>query len=157
MSTDCQLVPMRSEWIDQLAGELSAIDPWLRLGFGKQKFAVLLSSREADVTCQALVQSDGHLRGVVILRHRWLFGPYLRIFAVLPEGQRQGIGAAGLKLLCDQIVADGQENLWACVSAFNKNAIAFYESNGFEIIGRLEALVIRNEDELLIRKRLIQK
>lgn len=157
MGTDCRLVPMRSEWIDQLAGDLSGIDPWLRLGFGKQKFALLLSSRETDVTCQAIVEGDGQLRGVVILRHRWLFGPYLRIFAILPDGQRRGIGAAGLKLLCDQIVADQQENLWACVSAFNEKAIAFYESNGFEIIGRLEELVIRNEDELLIRKRLIKK
>ena len=156
-AADCKLRPMRPEWVDQLATELSMIDTWLRLGFGKQKFSVLLSGREPDVTCLAIIQSEDHLSGVVILRHRWLFGPYLRIFGVLPSGQGQGIGAAAMNLLCDQLAASGEENLWACVSAFNKKAIAFYEGNGFEVIGCLEELVVPNEDELLIRKRLIKK
>ena len=157
IAADCKLVPMRTQWMDQLATELSMIDPWLRLGFSKQNFSVLLSSREPDVTCFAIIQSEAHLSGVAILRYRWLFGPYLRIFAVLPSGQGQGIGTAAIRLLCDQLAADGEENLWACVSAFNKKAIAFYEGNGFEVIGCLEELVVPNEDELLIRKRLINK
>ena len=59
--------------------------------------------------------------------------------------------------LCDQLAASGEEDLWACVSGFNKKTIAFYEGNGFEVIGCLEELVVPNEDELLIRKRLIEK
>ena len=77
IAADGKSMPMRPEWVDRLATELSMIDLWLRLGFGKQNFSALLSSRELDVTCLAIIQSEDQLSGVAILRHHWLFASYL--------------------------------------------------------------------------------
>ena len=149
----CSLAPVPDDWRAMLARELHAIEPWRKLGYSERAFAALMTTREAEVEVRAIVRND-ICCGLTIVRNNWLFGPYLRIFAVLPAVQNSGIGSQALDQLCREAAAKGARNLWACVSGFNPGARHFYERNNFETIGKLEDLVIAGEDEFLIRRRL---
>lgn len=134
-----------------IAQSLAIIDPWARLGIDAAQLAAVFD--------RAFKQGNGHiiLRNNVIVaafivEPRWLFGPYLKSFAVLAPYHGYGIGRAALAW----IVADASRsarNIWVCVSAFNAPAIALYKSAGFVEAAQLDGLVVDHEDELLLRLR----
>ncbi len=45
------------------------------------------------------------------------------------------------------------DNAYLCVSSFNKKAFNWYIAAGFKQVGSLEALIVPEYDELLMRKR----
>ena len=153
MPSELQLLDPTEAQIKQVAAALASIDPWRRLGISQQGLLRSLSEAGPDIVCQSLV-ADSDLLGISVVRKNWLFGDYLKLFAVLPGMQGHGHGHAAIEKLCTACTATGGTNLWACVSAFNSQAQTFYERCGFETIGRISDLVVSGEDELLIRRRL---
>jgi ribosomal protein S18 acetylase RimI-like enzyme len=87
---------------------------------------------------------------LLVLRSPWLRGPYIEVLAVLPQAQGGGAGRA----LVAWAAAQGGGNLWACVSAFNHGARAFYARSGFVEVTALADLVADGHDEILLRRRL---
>lgn len=129
---------------------LADSDPWKRLGYTaahwERLFAPLPPGREGYV-----IEQDGTVAGLALLRRQFLFGDYLELLAIAPSTQRKGLGRALLNHL-ERIVFARSSNLFACVSDFNTSARQFYERNGYREVGPLPDLLMPGTAEILLRK-----
>ena len=80
-----------------IAATLAGIDPWLTLGTSAESLARGLQSTHPDVT-RYLAVRNGVTQGLVGIRHPWLRGAYIELFAVLPSrpGPRGRAGGPGV-------------------------------------------------------------
>jgi ribosomal protein S18 acetylase RimI-like enzyme len=138
---------------ETLGRQLADIDPWARLGIGSEEMSGFLSVSTDTKRCFTIL-CDGDRAGVIVLRHPWLMGPYLNLFAILPGYQRTGVGRAVMAWFESEAIAAGARNAFLCVSAFNIAAIAFYRRCGYSPAAFLDDLIKDGEDEILMRKRL---
>ncbi len=148
------LAPMTAEAADVLGDATAAIGPWAHYGLNGRTLAEGFKS-SSPVAVRYQIECGGELAGAVIIRPLWLAGPYLQMLAVLPPFQGQGIGAKFLAWY----EAEGRghtRNLWLCVSGFNLDAQRFYRAHGYECAATLDGLMREGDDELLMRKRLVQ-
>ncbi len=129
---------------------LADSDPWKRLGYTavhwERLFTPLAQGREGYV-----LEQDGMVAGLALLRRQFLFGDYLELLAIAPSTQRKGLGRVLLNHL-ERIVFARSTNLFACVSDFNTSARQFYERNGYREVGPLPDLLMPGTAELLLRK-----
>lgn len=135
-----------------LGSTLAQIDPWARLGYAADALAQSLQLQHPDVV-RYLIRQEGNILALCSLRYPWLRGAYIELFAVLPAVQGQGVGKTLLAHL-EATYRERTSNLWLLVSGFNHRARRFYASQGFTPAATLEALLVPNEDEVLMRKRL---
>jgi ribosomal protein S18 acetylase RimI-like enzyme len=133
-----------------IAAILAAGDPWLTLGYRADALARGLQFTHPDLT-RYLAVRNGAIQGLAVIRHPWLRGAYIELFAVLPGAQGQGVGRAVLTFI-ERTYRGRTPNLWLLVSGFNSGARAFYEKQGFRPVGLLTDLVIAGQDEVLMRK-----
>jgi ribosomal protein S18 acetylase RimI-like enzyme len=139
-----------------LGEALARIDPWARLGATGMHLASFLANPSDGKRCFT-VTADGELAGAISVRFPWLGGPYLNLLAILPAYQRAGLGGAALGWMEAEARRAGARNCWLCVSAFNTSAIAFYLSHGYAEAAVLDDLIKDGEDEILMRKRLVER
>jgi ribosomal protein S18 acetylase RimI-like enzyme len=129
---------------------LADSDPWKRLGYTamhwERLFSPLPPGREGYV-----LEQDGIVAGLALLRRQFLFGDYLELLAIAPSTQRKGLGRALLNHM-ERIVFARCTNLFACVSDFNAAARQFYERNGYVEVGPLPDLLMPGTSEILLRK-----
>ncbi|MEP6888429.1 MAG: GNAT family N-acetyltransferase [Nitrospirales bacterium] len=129
---------------------LADSDPWKRLGYTaahwERLFTPLPPGREGYV-----LEQNGIVAGLALLRRQFLFGDYLELLAIAPSTQRKGLGRALLNHL-ERIVFTRSTNLFACVSDFNTSARQFYEQNGYLEVGSLPDLLMPGTAEILLRK-----
>ena len=137
---------------ETLGAALAAIDPWRTLGYTAPALARGLESEHPDLT-RFIAVRDGVTEGLFAVRHPWLRGAYIELFAVLPAAQGRGVGRAALAWI-ESYYQGRCANLWLLVSGFNARARAFYERQGFHPIGTIPELVVAGQDEVLLRKRL---
>jgi ribosomal protein S18 acetylase RimI-like enzyme len=137
-----------------LAGTLARMEPWLTLGYGAPALRQSLTNPHPDLT-RHLARRAGRILGLAVVRQPWLRGAYIELFAVLPDAQGQGVGAALLGHL-EAAYRGRSANLWLLVSAFNGGARRFYGRHGFREIGTIADLVVPGQDEILMRKVLTQ-
>ena len=149
----CQLRPLETGDCLPLAESLAAIDPWARLGYGAAALARYLERHDPALTRFVIERGDSSAAGILALRHPWLRGPYIELFAILPAHQGHGLGRSVMDWAADQ-AAQVAPNLWACVSDFNTAARAFYAANGFAEVAPLDGLVSPGQAEMLLRRRL---
>ena len=128
------------------------MDPWRTLGIASSGLVASLLQHDHGAFKRAL-WFNGHCAGVVRIQDPWLYGPYLALLAILPGHQRAGLGAAVLQWM-DFEVRGSSNNIWACVSSFNSEALKFYERHGFETVGVIPDLLKSGFSEILIRKQL---
>lgn len=140
--------PLAAADIARLAPALAGMDPWLTLGYTASGLAAYLARDDGALT-RVVAERDGLLAGLLALRRPWLRGPYIELLAVLPGAQGAGVGRA---LVDWAMVQAGGGNLWACVSAFNAPARAFYARAGFVEMAPLADLVAAGRDEILLRR-----
>ncbi len=133
-----------------IARSLAGMDPWATLGYSAEVLARGLQTVHPELT-RYLARRDGLILGLAAVRHPWLRGAYIELFAVLPEAQGQGVGSAVLAQV-EATYRGHAGNLWLLVSAFNAGARRFYERHGFREIGLIPDLVVPGQDELLMRK-----
>lgn len=149
---EIHLEAMPPALVPALAARIAAIDPWRRLAIPLDRLARQFEPAEGvDVRLVTLANEPV---GALVVRRNWLLGPYLQHLSVLPEAQGRGAGRKALALLDAIAVADGQLNVWLCVSAFNTHATAFYRRHGFTEVADLPDLVRPGESEILMRRRL---
>lgn len=131
---------------------LAASDPWKRLGYGDEDWARLfrpdgiVEGREGYV-----LEAEGTLAGVALLRPKFLMGDYLELLAIAPSACNQGHGARLLAQL-ESVAFARAKNLFVCVSDFNEGARRFYARHGYQEIGPMPNLLIPGSAELLLRK-----
>lgn len=97
----------------------------------------------------------GRVEGFAWWQPSGAFGrsPYLRLLVVAAGATGAGIGGA----LMDAVEAGAAglaTDLFLLVSADNDGARRFYEARGYEVQGRIEAYVLDDVDEVLLRRRL---
>ena len=139
-----------------LGQRMAKIDPWQRLGFAAPALTAYLNRTDNALQRHAITQNS-QIVGALALRAPWLRGPYLELLMVLPEFQNQGIGKKALNWAFHQAASENATNFWACVSAFNQPARAFYAKLGFTETSELTDLVTNGENEILLRKVLYQR
>ena len=140
------------ELAEPLGISLARMDPWVTLGSSAESLARGLQTPHPDLT-RHLALRQGELQGLAAVRAPWLRGAYIELFAVLPSAQGRGIGSTLMRHV-EAHYGGHAANLWLLVSAFNHRARQFYARQGFCPIGILDDLVIRGQDEILMRKRL---
>jgi ribosomal protein S18 acetylase RimI-like enzyme len=133
-----------------IARTLAGMDPWVTLGYSAEALASSLQAVHPDLT-RYLAVRDGETLGLAVVRHPWLRGAYIELFAVLPGAQGHGVGRALLGHV-EATYRGRAGNLWLLVSGFNSRARRFYEGQGFREIGLIADLVVPGQDEVLMRK-----
>lgn len=129
---------------------LSDSDPWKRLNYTaadwNRIFTPLPQGRDGYV-----IELDGAVAGVALVRQKFLMGDYLELLAVAPWAQGRGLGAALLAHL-ERIVFARTKNVFVCVSDFNEGARRFYRKHGYQEIGPMPNFLIPGSAEILLRK-----
>lgn len=142
--------PLRAADRAALVELLASSDPWLRLGYTAADWRRLLGGplhgREVWV-----VEDDGRARGLAVVRKSFLAGDYLELLAVAADARGGGLGALLLAHV-EQVVFARARNLFVCVSDFNRAARRFYRRRGYAAVGRLDALLVADSAEILLRK-----
>jgi len=129
---------------------LADSDPWKRLGYTAADWARLFDGmpqgRDAFV-----IETNGSVAGLALLRPRFLMGDYLELLAVAPGARGKGLGGILLNYL-EELVFARAKNLFVCVSDFNQEARRFYRKHGYQKIGPIPNFLIPGSDEILMRK-----
>ena len=142
--------PYQPDDRDAVVRMLCDSTPWKQLGYTgsdwRKFFAASPPGRDSFV-----IESDGIVAGVALLRPNVLLGDYLELLAIAPEVQGHGLGAQLLGYL-EELVFARAKNLFVCVSDFNKDARRFYEKHGYQELGPIPDLLITGSAEILMRK-----
>ncbi len=129
---------------------LSDSDPWKQLNYTaadwNRIFTPLPQGRDGYV-----IELDGAVAGIALVRQKFLMGDYLELLAVAPWAQGRGLGAALLAHL-ERIIFARTKNIFVCVSDFNENARRFYRKHGYQEIGPMPNFLIPGSAEILLRK-----
>ena len=91
---------------------------------------------------------DGEVGGFIIFTPEPVFarGGYIRAVAVAPAMRRHGIGKR-LLAFAETVIARRSQNVYLCVSSFNRRGQKFYRSLGYTRIGRIPDLIARGTSE----------
>ena len=142
--------PYRAEDRKAAIAILADSDPWKRLGYGaadwQRLFEPPLQDREGFI-----IESDGAVVGLALLRSRFLLGEYVELLAIAPAAQGKGLGRLLLAHL-EKLVFARANNLFVCVSDFNDGARRFYRRHGYQEIGPIPDLLVTGSAEILLRK-----
>ncbi len=147
----CQLsCPPTPEQALTLAMLLAASDPWLTLNISATALEKYLL-RDDPALRRYVVQVGSDVVGVMCVRYPWLRGPYIELLGIGANYRGLGIGKE-LLAWAEAQARRGSKNLWVVTSAFNHNALRFYQQQGFKQVGVIPALVCPDYDEILLRK-----
>lgn len=141
------MTPDDREAVVQLLAES---DPWKTLGYTRADwiriFCPLPQSRDSYVAAL-----DGRVAGVAIVKQKFLLGDYLELLGVAEWARNKGVGTRLLRHV-EQLVFGRTQNLFACVSDFNRSARGFYQKQGYQEIGAMPNFLIAGSAEILLRK-----
>ena len=129
---------------------LADSEPWKRLGYTAADWARLFDAipqgRDAFI-----IETNGAVAGLALIRPRFLMGDYLELLAIAPAARGKGLGGTLLNYL-EGLVFARAKNLFVCVSDFNQEARRFYRRHGYQKIGPIPNLLIPGSAEILMRK-----
>src|SRR2546430_7909801 len=108
---------------------LGHLNPWISLAYTatdwERVFETPLQGRETFV-----IETEGSVVGVGVLRQRFLFGDYLELLAIAESAQGQGYGRALLAHL-ESVVYRRAKKLFLCVFDFHHPAPRFFRREGY--------------------------
>jgi len=130
------------------AGLMIASEPWITL---KRSFASALEALQDPGKELYVVPKGDEVAAFVLLDLRGPLTGYVQSICVRPEDRGQGLGSALIGWAERRILRDSP-NVFLCVSSFNIQARRLYERLGYEMVGRLPGFIVREHDELLLRK-----
>ena len=90
-----------------------------------------------------------------VLRGAWDRSAYLRLIGILPEYQGKGIGV-NLMQAVEERVVEKVEDIFLLVTDSNIDAQRFYRRLGYQQVGSIPDYVVREINELIFYKRLVQ-
>lgn len=142
--------PYRPEDSEAVVRMLADSDPWKKLGYAapdwERLFKTFPEGRDSFV-----IEADGTVAGLALLRQKFLIGDYLELLPIEPSAQRKGLGGQLLAYL-EELVFARVKNLFVCVSDFNEGARKFYARHGYQEIGPIPNFLIPGSAEILLRK-----
>jgi ribosomal-protein-alanine N-acetyltransferase len=132
---------------------VSVSEPWKTLG-ERVDFKTYIDLKQAYV-CTVLNAGKTEVVGFVIFTADPVFarGGYLRAIGVAPDMRKHGIGRKLLAFM-ESRIARRCDNVFLCVSSFNRSAQSFYRKLGYEKAGSLPGLLVPGESEYIYWKRL---
>ena len=144
-----EIKPLTNEQIEACAILMVENDPWKKVGRTFEQAVENFSSPDHD--CYELMV-DGKLAGfLVLILNGFLAGGFIKSIMVIDEYQGKGIGKQLLGFAQDRIFEE-YSNAYICVSSFNNGALKLYQREGFKVIADLEALLVPEHSEFLLRK-----
>ena len=128
---------------------IAVSEPWKTLHEGID-FPKYIALKQAYV---CIVK--GAAAGFIIFTPEPVFarGGYLRAIGVAPSMRGNGVGSALLSF-AELRTARLSQNLFLCVSSFNRQAQQFYKGQGYTRAGKLPDLIRQGETEHIYWKRL---
>lgn len=147
------VLPMTDVEAELLGNQLQLIDPWTRYSLRAGAVTQHLNACEPGAP-RYVLRLDSAPIGAMTVRTNWFGGPYLQFFGILPQAQKQGIGALALHWFEAVARAERARNLWVAASEFNSGAARLYERHGFQRVALVDDLIVDGINEVLLRKRL---
>jgi ribosomal protein S18 acetylase RimI-like enzyme len=128
-------------------------EPWVTLDEGVD-FKTYIALKQAHV-CTLSTAGKRQVAGFVIFTADPVFarGAYLRAIGVAPDMRKHGIGRK-LLTFAESTIARRCDNIFLCVSSFNRPAQSFYRKLGYQRAGKLPGLLMPGESEYIYWKRL---
>jgi ribosomal protein S18 acetylase RimI-like enzyme len=123
-------------------------EPWLTLG--RTFDSAVQTLQDPGKELHAILEND-EVAAFILLELRGPLAGYIQSICVRPELRGRGLGT-GLLGWAEQYILRTSPNVFLCVSSFNDAARRLYERLGFEVVGRLAGFIVRDHDELLLRK-----
>ncbi len=144
-----KIVPMRRGHVPACKEIVAVSEPWTTLRESVD-FSLAIRQKQAHV---ALV--EGAVAGFVIFTPEPVFarGGYLRAIGVAPAIRGFGIGKKLLSF-AERTTSMKAQNLYLCVSSFNRAGQAFYRKQGYGRIGTINGLIRKGVGEYIYRKML---
>ena len=132
---------------------VSRSEPWKTLG-ERVDFKTYITRKQAYV-CTVPTNGKTEVAGFVIFTADPGFarGGYLRAIGVSPDMRRRGIGGKLLAFM-ENRTARRSDNIFLCVSSFNRSAQSFYRKLGYTRAGKLPGLLAPGASEYIYWKRL---
>lgn len=149
LSPDLKLELLETNDAAAIAMQLTDMEPWQSLGFTSTTLARYLTQIDPNLHRYGVFVADS-LAGVIAVRHPWLRGSYLELFAIFTEYQKHGIGKQLIAWLIRE-TAKQNTNVWTTVSNNNDRAHHFYLQQGFVPIGDIPDLIQLGCHETLLR------
>jgi [ribosomal protein S18]-alanine N-acetyltransferase len=127
---------------------MAASEPWITL---QRSFdSSLCAVQDPGKECHAILDETG-VAAFVLLDLRGPLAGYIQSICVRPELRGRGLGAALIAWAEARILRESP-NVFVCVSSFNARARRLYERLGYEVVGHLPGFIVREHEELLLRK-----
>jgi ribosomal-protein-alanine N-acetyltransferase len=130
------------------AAMMAASDPWRTLG---QDYESLLRTVRLPGRERYVAHVDGRFAGFVLINLQGTFAGYIQTIGLAPEFRGRGLGAQLLAFAELRILRDHQ-NVFLCVSSFNRAGRRFYERQGYHEVGELTDFLVAGHSEFLLRK-----
>ena len=127
---------------------MAASDPWHKLGLTSKH---CLKSFKVPYRETWLAVSGPAIAGLVTITMYGTFRGYIQSLFVAPGFRGTGAGAE-LLTRAEKIIFKKAPNVFLCVSSFNKGAQRFYRRMGYARVGALKDMVVKGQDEILMRK-----
>ena len=126
---------------------------WERYGYTRDQVSTDLEDAISGHGLLLVAETTAGILGWAWWQRRAGFGvsPYLRLIAVARGAEGRGVGTS---LLADseRRLKSSAKGLFLLVSDFNEAAQRFYESRGYQQVGRLPGFVIEDVAELIYWK-----
>ncbi|MEI6244128.1 MAG: GNAT family N-acetyltransferase [Acidobacteriota bacterium] len=134
--------------VHECARMMAASEPWITLQRTAETLVPVISDPVKEV--HVVRDADG-IAAFIILDLRGLTNGYVQTICVRADRRGGGLGAALLGW-AEIHVQQQSPNVFLCVSSFNAGAQKFYARLGYERVGVLRQYVVRDADEILMRK-----
>ncbi len=141
--------------IPQLSDWLGATELWQHYQFQPEATQAMLERALKKSDLMLVTEHKKVGSGLIWCQPGAAFGRsgYVRLLAVQPKYQRQGLGSK-LLLEAEDFIGRVSNDMFLLVSDFNTAAQGFYERRGYQQIGQIEDYVKEGVTELIYRKRL---
>jgi ribosomal protein S18 acetylase RimI-like enzyme len=145
------IVPMKRTHISACQKIVRSSEPWRTLKESID-FPLFIAAKQAIVCL-----SEDKILGFAIYSPRPVFarGGYLRAIAVDPSSRGQGVGTFVLTYI-ERETLKHADNLYLCVSSFNRVAKRFYANAGYIKIGAIPGLIRNDINEIILWKKIVR-
>ncbi len=148
-----RIIPMISSHRGACNDIVSVSEPWVTLG-EQVDFKAYITLKQAHV-CTRSTDGKKEVVGFVIFTTDPVFarGGYLRAIGVAQAMRRHGIGRK-LLAFAESMIVRRCDNIFLCVSSFNRPAQSFYRKLGYRRVGKLPGFLVQGKSEYIYWKRL---
>jgi ribosomal-protein-alanine N-acetyltransferase len=134
--------------VGECARMMAGSEPWITL---KRTAADVIQIIEDEASEVHVAKMQNEVIGFAIIKMKGAFIGYIQSIVINPAHRGKGIGNRFIGYLERRILSE-QPNVFICVSSFNHEAKKLYERLGYETIGRLKDYIVKDHDEILMRK-----